>query len=224
MYQVTTIVFQTLPLQATSPSESSVLVGWLLGVVLAVGVLVMIARPLLVAEVGVKRRVRQTLTQEEGKIQSLYERASTERKSLEELDFDHELGNLHEEDYVLLKQKTEHKLTKLEQQISQQEETLANLSQGQQAKAKTSKSASAKKTPVSATGTKATLPNQETDGKLKPTIKGAMKCSECATTFKPGDRLCSKCSAPLPLLCLSCGTELKQDDRFCAKCGAAVVN
>jgi predicted outer membrane lipoprotein len=217
MYHVIAeIAFQSQPLQTATSSENPALFSWLIGLVLAVAVLVLVARPLVIVEVGHKRRVKQEWVQEQGKIQSLYERAATERKTLEELDFDQELGNLSEADYSTLKQTSENRLATIVQQIKQQEEMLVSLNpeRSAQANKSTKKAASAKSGRLAA----------EVDGKLKPNIKEAMKCSECAAPFRPGDRFCSKCSAPLPHLCLGCGAELKQDERFCTKCGTVVTD
>lgn len=221
--------FQTQP--AATTNDATALVGWGLGFAMALVVLALVARPLLTAEVGFKRRAPQeSVLQEQAKIEALYERAAAERKSLEELEFDHELGNLEEADYATLKEKTQGELLTLEAQIKRQEEVLAE-TQGQREarlKAKTASPQVSKKVVPSATSARTvtrpyrTISAAEAEGRLKPAVKEAMKCSECTTPFKPGDRFCSKCGAPLPHLCLNCGAELTDDERFCAKCGAAV--
>jgi predicted nucleic acid-binding Zn ribbon protein len=139
---------------------------------------------------------------------------------LEELDFDQELGNLLEADYSNLKQTSQSRLANIEQQIKQQEDMLTSLNQEQPVRTAKSKATAV----PSASAAKSGRGAVETEGRLKPAIKEAMKCSECAAPFRSGDRFCSKCSAPLPHFCLSCGADLKQDERFCAKCGTAVTD
>jgi hypothetical protein len=187
----------------------------------------------MVMEGGLKRRIKAEQALEEGKLESLYERAAAERKSLEELEFDHELGNLEEADYQALKQKNESALVNLENQIHEYQDTAVKQEQQRQAKVATKRESKAT-TPApvkaeasakpAATKTSRATRLVEMEGRLKPAVKEAMKCSECAQPFKPGDRFCVKCGAPLPHICLHCGAELKQDERFCAKCGAAVVD
>lgn len=56
----------------------------------------------------------------------------------------------------------------------------------------------------------------------KTLVKEKLKCGECGSVYKAGQRFCAKCNAPLPILCTKCGKEASEDDRFCSKCGAAV--
>jgi len=230
------LAFQAGPAQTTaSNNDGLALVGWLLGLLVAAGVLALVARPLLVAEGSLKRRAGLDETrQAQATLEGLYERVAVERKSLEELEFDHELGNLTEEDYLRLKQKTDSTLQSLQEQVSRYGESLVALKEFKQTpvvprrevkvQAKPANVPASKKiNPVANVSRPARIVNgAEAESRLKPAVKGVMKCSECATPFKPGDRFCEKCGAPLPHICLNCGAELKDDQRFCAKCGAAV--
>jgi predicted nucleic acid-binding Zn ribbon protein len=224
------IAFQTSP--ATVPNDSSSMLGWFVGFIVALSVLALVARPLLVTSEGsLRRRVRQEQVQEKAKLEYLQERAAAERKSLEELEFDHELGNLDEADYTVLKEKSQSELARLESEIKQYKLTPDEVEPPAEVKvaARTAPKEAAsveKKAPAVTTTTARantrTARLAELEARLKPSVKEAMKCSECANPFKPGDRFCSKCGAPLPHLCLNCGNELKDDERFCSKCGAAV--
>ncbi len=224
--------------QTTPPApsgENASLAGWAIGFIIAAGVLALVARPLLLAEnVPAKKKVAQDLVQEQARLEALYERVAVERKSLEELEFDQELGNLSETDYTSLKQKTENSLTALTDQLKAHEATLSEVERKLPAakpaikatpKPKTVTAPDAPRKSVAAVTTNPptrTNRQAELESRLKPAVREVMKCDECATAFKPGDKFCSKCGAPLPHICLNCGTVLKNDMRFCAKCGAAV--
>jgi hypothetical protein len=183
---------------------------------------------LLVPEGGfTKKQAVQEVVQEQSRLESVYERIAVERKSLEELEFDRELGNLTDNDYLSLKQKSENTLTALEDQLKAHEEVLAEAERKRKVVSPVARRETKPKVAASPKANVTSVANRnsrqsEIEAKLKPAVRETMKCSECATPFKPGDKFCSKCGAPLPHICLNCGAELKDDMRFCAKCGAAV--
>lgn len=190
----------------------------MLGFGLALVAIVLVAKPLVQVEAGAKRR-RQDPALNPGQIQleGLQESASAEQQSLQDLDFDRELGIIEETDYNMLKERSNQKLAELDEQIAALQRQL-NGRTLEKAPVKVVEKLAA--SPVSRNGKTRTGDTDKIH--LKAVVKEKLKCGECGAAFKPGDRFCRQCSAPLPVLCLNCGHEISEDDRFCAKCGAAV--
>ncbi len=225
MNLVNTILVQTQgPVSSTpaSNNDNGAILGWLVGFALATVAVVLVARPLTtVMEGGARRRLpRQTPAQEATRLQleNLQESATAERQSLQDLDFDHELGIMEEADYTEFKERSVLKLEKLEQQIGSLQHNL----NGRSAEPIPTRTAAKNVATTVATRSAKTRTTDTEKLHLKAAIKEKLKCGECSTPFKPGDRFCRQCSAPLPILCLNCGKEVTENDRFCAKCGAAV--
>ncbi len=208
MQFLATVITQAQP-PAANQFDPGNLLGWLAGCMLAALVVTLIVRPLLLTERGA-RRLLLPHTPQQVRLEGLHESAEAEQKALEELDFDRELGIIEEQDYTELKQRSSHKLNTLNTQIGILQRSLAvQTSPLPVANAPVTKPRPAKTVDIEKTH-------------LKSAIKEKLKCSECGTAFKPGDRFCRQCQAPLPVLCLNCGQEVTPDDRFCARCGAAV--
>ncbi len=210
----------------TSTNDSGAALGWLLGFGIATLTVVMVVRPLVLSEVGLKRRKAGSLSPLDSQLESLQDSAAAEHQSLQDLDFDREIGIIEEKDYTELYERTEQKLTELNTRIAglqhrRNGHSVTTLkASGSPGKAPTL--VSAKPTSGSATRPGKLTPTESERLRVKPTVKEKLKCDECGTSFNPGDRFCRQCSAPLPIICLNCGKEVTQDDRFCAKCGAAV--
>ena len=211
---------------SSTASDGSTFLGWFVGLVLAVTVLGLVAQPLR-GEVKKRKPAYETSRQEQNQLEGLQESALAERRALEDLDFDRELGIIEEKDYTELKQRSELRLEGLNEEIEQlrgkltgQPVTLPRASRLPGRNRNTVTLAQNTKSP----GNAATKTRTGDTGKfaLKTAVKEKLKCGECGTPFKPGDRFCRQCSAPLPLLCLNCGKEVTEDDRFCAGCGSAV--
>jgi hypothetical protein len=193
---------------------------------MAVIVLGLVAQPLR-GEIKKRKPAFENFRQEQNQLEGLQESALAERRVLEDLDFDRELGIIEEKDYTELKQRSEVRLEGLREEIDQ----LRGKISGQPVTLpKPSRLPGRNRTTVTiaqnqkAQGNTATKTRTGDTGKfaIKSAVKEKLKCGECGTPFKPGDRFCRQCSAPLPLLCLNCGREVTEDDRFCAGCGSAV--
>ncbi len=219
------------PVQKVTPpppasNDTTALLGWLAGLALAVIIVTVVAQPLK-SEAKRRKQPLESHRLEISQLEGMQESALAESHILEDLEFDRELGIMDDRDYTELKQRSEIRLDALHEQINQlqhkiggntlpsYEKTSGVLSHSRVSSSNTDPH------PASATATKSKT--GET-GKFyfKAAIKEKLKCSECGTPFKPGDRFCHQCSAPLPLLCLTCGKEVTEDDRFCAGCGSAV--
>lgn len=213
--------------QPVSSSNSISLLGWLIGFLIAAGVVTIVAWPLL----NVKNWVRRTKSrdQEQFELDTLFDRLETEQLALDELEFDHDTGGLEENDYAQLKTNSQTVIQELEQEIKGHEQDQGDFEQ--QGETRRAMRREPEAVIVATGGGKAlttkvghvvvNLPESELH-RRHSAVKKAMHCSECGTAFKPSDRFCAKCDAPLPVVCQSCGAELDPDDRFCAKCGATV--
>lgn len=221
-------IIQMPPVQAATPpvtNDSANLFGWLIGLVIAVVVVGLVSQPLR-GDTKKRKPAFEVFRQEQSQLEGLQESALAERRALEDLDFDRELGIIEDKDYTELKQRSEIRLEGLREEIEQLRGRIAGqpaaLPKTAQASGRSrSGTAVAEKPQGSATATKSKTGDT---GKFafKAVIKEKLKCGECGTPFRPGDRFCRQCSAPLPLLCLNCGKEVTEDDRFCAGCGSAV--
>ncbi|MEI7555601.1 zinc ribbon domain-containing protein [Candidatus Chlorohelix sp.] len=179
----------------------------------AVAVVFVVGQPLLQLETGKKRDSVRQLSDAQIELETLRERAGAERLSIEELEFDRELGIIETQDYEILKERSRSRLKTLEGAVSEREEELVEGERELKRKAR-----SAQTTDLS---TKRQIAEKTvTDTRSKPPVKESLNCTECNTPFKPGDKFCAKCKAPLPIICLNCGGEIKDEEaRFCARCG-----
>lgn len=199
--------------------------GWILGFGLAAAVVFFVARPLAATELKKRRESGLAQNPLQVRLEGLQEQAAAERQSLEELELDREMGSMEEQDYLTLKERSTQRLETLNEEIM----ALQRSFNGRVAPApETFKAALATKeghataTRAEFTSSGKTKTVESEKLHLKSAIKDKLKCEECATPFRPGDRFCRQCRAPLPILCLNCGKEITEDDRFCSKCGAAV--
>lgn len=212
-----TLLFQTA--NAPKPaSEGLIFLSWILAFMVAAGVLTLVIRPLLITEtVTGKLKARPSATNEaENVLESLYEKLAIEQKSLEDLEYDREVGALADGDYSSLKERFDITVIKLETEINERELSLQERQQRLAAKRATKISPNGK----TKDEVKKLIVNPATLlAQKKDTTKVVLKCSECATPFKAGDRHCAKCQAPLPLMCAHCGTPLEDLHKFCPECG-----
>ncbi len=229
---VWSVILQS-PVQKVTPpppvsNDTTALLGWLAGLALAVIIVTVVAQPLK-SEAKRRKQPLESHRLEISQLEGLQESALAESRVLEDLEFDRELGIMEDHDYAELKQRSEIRLEALQEQIDQLQHKIAGNSLPSYEKPDVVlnrsrvSSSNTEPHPASATATATKSKTGET-GKFyfKVAIKEKLKCSECGTPFKSGDRFCRQCSAPLPLLCLTCGKEVTEDDRFCAGCGSAV--
>jgi hypothetical protein len=221
MQLVNSILIQTPGPNGANPvttNDGGAVVGWILGFGLALVAVVLITKPLVQVEAGTKRRHQDpALNPGQIQLEGLQESASAEQQALQDLDFDRELGIIEETDYNTLKERSSQKLAELDEQIA----TLQRQLTGRTLEKRPVKVV--EKPAVSQVTQNSKAKTGDTDKiHIRAIVKEKLKCGECGAAFKPGDRFCRQCSAPLPVLCLNCGHEISEDDRFCAKCGAAV--
>jgi hypothetical protein len=189
-------------------------IGWLIAFMVAVAVVFVVGQPLLQLETGKKRASVRQLSDAQIELETLRERAGAERLSLEELEFDRELGIIETQDYEMLKERSRSRLKTLEGAVSERTEELVEGERELKRKARPTQS-------LNAPAKKQIAEKTAGDTRPKASVKESLKCSECNTPFKPGDKFCAKCKAPLPIICLNCGAEIKDEEaKFCSRCGA----
>src|SRR4051812_22536842 len=93
------------PVQAATPppanNDTPTLLGWLVGLALAVVVVALVARPLK-GEVKRRKQPLEMHRLEKSHLEGLQESALAERRILEDLEFDRELGIMEDHDYIEL--------------------------------------------------------------------------------------------------------------------------
>jgi cytochrome c-type biogenesis protein CcmH len=125
--------------------------------------------------------------------------------AIQEIEFDHEVGSLSDEDYrdldIRYKERAVNVLKELDE--LQQDEDLDDAVERQVQALRRGRSAS-----------QASEAAQE--------IETGSACPECGRAVGRDDAFCAKCGAALRLTCASCQAPLNPEDRFCAKCGVTV--
>ncbi len=58
---------------------------------------------------------------------------------------------------------------------------------------------------------------------VKKSITSSAQCPECSRPYGAGDRFCSACGGALPSLCSACGGTSEHSARYCAKCGTELA-
>jgi hypothetical protein len=203
-----------LPPGAPPDNGSGALFGWFVGLLIAVGVLTLVARPLLVGGNTLRRSQPETLR---NKLENLQDKAAAEEQTLKDLEFDREMGAIEEQDYDHIKTQTSANLASITGEIEQLERSFAPSTARTKVTSTNGNGTSSRAKGATAVATKA-----KTSEAIRASVREKMKCGECATPYKPREKFCSKCHAPLPVLCLNCGKEVRENERFCSKCGSAV--
>jgi len=143
--------------------------------------------------------------------QDMVDQRNAAYQAIKELEFEHELGNLSQQDYQSLREEYRTRaagiLRSLDRLIrSRQAKTVA-----------TSPERPAKGVPQSTAVARAeggALPQPaRPSGPMLP-------CSACGEVVALGDRFCSNCGAAQARLCPSCGAARPVSDFFCGGCGA----
>ena len=131
---------------------------------------------------------------ENGHRSDLVARRESAYEAIKELEFEHELGNLSEQDYRELRERYKWRAAEVLQALDE----LA--------------------APASVPGSLEDEPEDfEPDG---PAETAAGTCPECETPARSGSQFCARCGAPLVRTCSECGELASLDDHFCASCGA----
>lgn len=122
--------------------------------------------------------------------------------ALRDLDFDHEVGKVTEEDYTSLRQTLLAKTAAIMTQIEQEQATTqADLDDHIEAEILAARQ--------NLNGGRLTRSPEE----------GSRVCPTCSRVSLPGDLYCRNCGAHLAPACPECGQTVTPTDRFCVSCG-----
>jgi len=144
-----------------------------------------------------ERRERKFLTDEPeaDESQSRYEEILL---ALRDLDFDHRLGVVSDEDYPALRAQllaeAAEAHTAAEQEAARKKALEAQIEAAVQA--------ARGRAPAAA-----------------PAASAGRSCRHCAAPLAPGDNFCPACGAPTAELCPQCNRQIDPGDKFCAGCG-----
>ncbi len=121
-------------------------------------------------------------------------------QAIRELEFDHQLGNLSQQDYQSLRERYRSEaaavLRQLEQAREPEKETVAVSHAASATIARARKAAKA------------------------PTATDERACPACGRSVPADDRFCWHCGAALDRICSACQTPRPPSDMFCGGCGA----
>lgn len=126
--------------------------------------------------------------------------------ALRDLDFDHEVGKVTEEDYTSLRQTLLAKAATIMTQIEQEQATAqADLEAHIEAEILAAR--------------------QNLNGGRLPrsSEEGSGVCPTCSRVSLPGDLYCRGCGTPLAPACPECGQTVALTDRFCVSCGVELA-
>lgn len=142
----------------------------------------------------------------DGELPALFLEKEAAYAAIKDLDFDHLMGKLSDEDYRSLQSKYEFRaidvLKKIEKSDGHEaieQEIEKNLKQIKERR----RAAALKDSPDGATVA------------VEATI-----CAQCGASLKLGAKFCAKCGAQLKTSCKECGFEAEPRDKFCSGCGA----
>lgn len=210
----------TQPVANNQPNNN--IIGWVLGFIIAAAVVTAVVWPLLNLKSFTQRN--RSAKELELELDTLHDRLETEQLALSELEFDHDTGSLAEIDYAKLKMQSQSVIQSLEQEIKvlKQERDIQ-----EEVPAENLVMATTAATAVPSVATTTSTNNLRRNGtgslgEKRNVSKRIMVCSECKEPFKPEEKFCAKCGAPVTITCENCGAELSEDDRFCAKCGVTI--
>jgi hypothetical protein len=131
--------------------------------------------------------------------QALAERREGIILALRDLDFDHSLGKVAEEDYAPLRQAL---LAEAAGVMAQQDEGQAGADAGLDERIEAEVLAARQSLRAG---------------------QGEKSCPTCGRRSRPGDAFCATCGARLAASCAVCGRPARSADLFCAACGAELA-
>jgi hypothetical protein len=185
----------------------------LLGLALLVVVALYVARPLMDPA-----RLRE---REPGPADALLAEREQVLTALRDLDFDHAMGKITDEDHAPQRAALVAQGVSLLKQLD-----ALGVSTARPAAART---ADAVEAAVAQRRARTTAPAGMVDQDIEARVAerralgagGGVTCAECGTQAGAGDRFCPKCGArlPEPVVCAQCGRPAVAGDRFCAGCG-----
>lgn len=196
----------------------------LIGVALLVVVAFILAQPF-IEQQGVRER---QVTPAEG----LAAERELVLEALRDLDFDHTMGKIADEDYIPQRATLVARGVELLRQLDQLAAAAPASGNGAagrfEAEVERAVAARRKAAPSDpeAQMEAAIAAHRQGVVRASAAAPGGPACAQCGTPAQAGDRFCAKCGAGLAqtAACVQCGTLIQTGDRFCGKCGAKVAD
>ncbi len=138
--------------------------------------------------------------------------------ALADLDFDHGLGKLNEDDYQMVRARLLAQavaaLRGLDAAAADIESQVEALVRSRRAALQTNGRA------LNAQRSSTTHPSDSNAPVARPLLH---RCVGCGAALSPDDRFCAKCGTPVAARCPQCGAAVQAEDRFCVGCGASLI-
>jgi len=134
--------------------------------------------------------------------------------ALADLDFDHGLGKLNEDDYRTVRARL----------LAQAVAALRGLDAAAAAiESQVEALARSRRAALQTNGRALNAQRSSTTHPSDPNAPVARHCVGCGAALSPDDRFCGKCGAPVDARCPQCGAAVQAEDRFCVGCGASLI-
>ncbi|MDP2949884.1 MAG: zinc ribbon domain-containing protein [Chloroflexota bacterium] len=146
-----------------------------------------------------------------GEWEDMVDQRNAAYQAIKELDFEHELGNLSQQDYQSLREQYRTRAAGLLR-------SLDRMIRSRGVKA----AATSREGPAERVLQGGAMPAAEGGAptQLARPAGQTLPCSACGKLVPLGDRFCSSCGAAQARLCPSCGAARPASDTFCGECGA----
>jgi hypothetical protein len=154
------------------------------------------------------RRGLKTAPTQDVPAETLDEQYDAVLSALRDLDFDHAVGKVAEEDYATLRRALLVEAANLIAQLDERTAAEANLE------------ARLEKESLALRQVRRIAPDQDA---FAPSFIGEGACTVCGRMPRLGDLYCADCGARLSLSCPDCGRTVDAIDCFCAGCGTELV-
>jgi rRNA maturation endonuclease Nob1 len=134
--------------------------------------------------------------------------------ALADLDFDHSLGKLNEEDYRTVRARL---LAQAVAALRELDATAADIESQVEALVRSRRAA------LQTNGRVQNVQRSAAPRSNNQNAPVTLYCVGCGAVLGPDDHFCGKCGTPVDARCPRCGAAVQADDHFCARCGAPLA-
>lgn len=134
--------------------------------------------------------------------------------ALADLDFDHGLGKLNEEDYQTVRARL---LAQAVAALRGLDAATADIESQIEALVRSRRAA------LQTNGRAQHVPRSSTTRPRDQNAPAALYCAGCGAALRPDDHFCGKCGTPVNARCLQCGAAVQIGDLFCVSCGTSLA-
>lgn len=133
--------------------------------------------------------------------------------ALADLDFDHGLGKLNEDDYQTVRARL----------LAQAVAALRGLDAAADIESQVEALVRSRRAALQTNGRALNAQRSSTTHPSDSNAPVARYCVGCGAALSPDDRFCAKCGTPVAARCPQCGAAVQAEDRFCVGCGASLI-